>query len=112
MTRCRQLEIFGTFLWSARSSRVQSKMTKLTWSQCLQEILTALWAYSHSKGSKFMINRRVVLGMIAAATTIDAPRMAFAKEKHPLTGKDLLGEGSKSTGKAKTHTTGKRVGTL
>jgi hypothetical protein len=24
-TRCRQLEIFGTFLWSARSSRVQSK---------------------------------------------------------------------------------------
>jgi hypothetical protein len=24
-TRCRQLEIFGTYLWSARSSRVQSK---------------------------------------------------------------------------------------
>src|SRR5258708_512591 len=71
--------------------------------------LTALWAYSHSKGSKFMINRRVVLGMIAAATTIDASRIAFAKEKHHLNGKDLLGEGIKKNGKHKIHTTGKKV---
>jgi hypothetical protein len=28
-----------------------------------------------------MVNRRLVLGMIAAATTIDASRIAFAKEK-------------------------------
>jgi len=84
-------------------------MTKLTWSQCLQENLTTLWAQSHSKGSKFMINRRVVLGMIAAATTIDASRIAFAKEKHHLNGKDLLGEGIKKNAKHKIHTTGKKV---
>ena len=37
-----------------------------------------------------MINRRFVLGMIAAAIPIDASRTAFAKEKHHLNGKDLL----------------------
>src|SRR5579859_1203234 len=40
-------KIFGTFLWSVRSSRVQSKMTKLILSQRLQEILATLSAQSH-----------------------------------------------------------------
>jgi hypothetical protein len=62
-----------------------------------------------SKGNKFMINRRLVLGMIAAATTIDTSRVAFAKEKHHLNGKDLLGENIKKNGKHKIHTTGKKV---
>jgi hypothetical protein len=62
-----------------------------------------------SKGNKFMINRRLVLGMIATATTIDASRIAFAKEKHHLNGKDLLGENIKKNGKHKIHTTGKKV---
>jgi hypothetical protein len=61
-----------------------------------------------SKGNKFMINRRLVLGMIAAATTIDASRVAFAKAKHHLNGKDLLGENIKKNGKHKIHTTGKK----
>src|SRR5882672_4644744 len=56
-----------------------------------------------------MINRRLVLGMIAAATTIDVSRIAFAKEKHHLNGKDLLGERIKKNGKHKIHTTGKKV---
>lgn len=51
-----------------------------------------LWTKSHLQGSKFMINRRLALGMIAAITTIDASRVAFAKEKHHLNGKDLLGD--------------------
>jgi len=55
-----------------------------------------------------MINRRLVLGMIAAAATIDASRIAFAKEKHHLNGKDLLGEKIKKNGKHKIHTTGKK----
>src|SRR5258706_4268963 len=46
-----------------------------------------------------MIDRRLVLGMIAVATTIDASRIAFAKEKHHLNGKDLLGEKIKKNGK-------------
>ena len=62
-----------------------------------------------TKGNKFMINRRLVLGMIAAATTLDASRTAFAKEKHHLNGKDLLGENIKKNGKHKIHTTGKKV---
>jgi hypothetical protein len=37
--------------------------------------------------------------MIAAATTLDASRTAFAKEKHHLNGKDLLGENIKKNGK-------------
>ena len=56
-----------------------------------------------------MIDRRLVLGMIAAATTIDVSRIAFAKEKHHLNGKDLLGEKIKKNGKHKIHTTGKKV---
>src|SRR5260370_381254 len=56
-----------------------------------------------------MINRRLVLGMIAAATTIDASRIAFAKEKHHLNGKALLGERIKKDGKHKIHATGKKV---
>src|SRR5262245_1389846 len=56
-----------------------------------------------------MINRRIVLGMIAAAATLDASRTAFAKEKHHLNGKDLLGENIKKNGKHKIHTTGKKV---
>ena len=55
-----------------------------------------------------MIDRRLVLGMIAAATTI-ASRIAFAKEKHHLNGKDILGERIKKNGKHKIHTTGKKV---
>ncbi|SHH07193.1 hypothetical protein SAMN05444169_5586 [Bradyrhizobium erythrophlei] len=86
------------------------QMTKLTWSQRLQEILPTLsGAEPLSKGNKFMINRRLVLGMIAAATMIDASRIAFAKEKHHLNGKDLLGENIKKNGKHKIHTTGKKV---
>src|SRR5947209_19452359 len=56
-----------------------------------------------------MINRRLVLGMIAAATTIDASRVAFAKEKQHLNGRDLLGDRIKKNGKHKIHTTGKKV---
>ncbi|QDW41289.1 hypothetical protein FFI89_031710 [Bradyrhizobium sp. KBS0727] len=56
-----------------------------------------------------MINRRLALGMIAAITTIDASRVAFAKEKHHLNGKDLLGDRIKKNGKHKIHTTGKNV---
>src|SRR5260370_37535705 len=59
-----------------------------------------------------MINRRLALGMIAAVTTIDASRIAFAKEKHHLNGKDLLGENIKKNGKHKIHTTGKKVDRL
>jgi len=85
-------------------------MTKLTWSQCLQENPDdVVGVEPFSKGSKFMINRRLVLGMIAAATTIDASRIAFAKEKHHLNGKDLLGERIKKNGKHKIHSTGKKV---
>ena len=40
-----------------------------------------------------MINRRLVLGMIAAATTIDASRVAFAKEKQHLNGRDQASVG-------------------
>src|SRR5258708_5672099 len=50
-----------------------------------------------------MINRRLVLGMIAATTTIDASRFAFPKEKHHLNGKDLLGEKKKKKGKQKSN---------
>jgi hypothetical protein len=56
-----------------------------------------------------MINRRLALGLIATATTIDASRIAFAKEKHHLNGKDLLGEKIKKNGKHKIHTTGKKA---
>ncbi len=56
-----------------------------------------------------MINRRLALGLIATATTIDASRIAFAKEKHHLNGKDLLGEKIKKNGKYKIHTTGKKA---
>jgi hypothetical protein len=56
-----------------------------------------------------MINRRLALGVIALAGTIDATRIAFAKEKHHLNGKDLLGERIKQNGKHKIHTTGKKV---
>src|SRR5260370_11996396 len=56
-----------------------------------------------------MINRRLALGLIATATTIDASRIAFAKEKHHLNGKDLLGERIKKNGKHKIHATGKKA---
>ena len=56
-----------------------------------------------------MIDRRLVLGLIAAATTIEASRIALAKEKHHLNGKDLLGDRIKKNGKHKIHTTGKKV---
>src|SRR5258705_7422516 len=56
-----------------------------------------------------MINRRLALGLIATATTIDPSRIAFAKEKHHLNGKDLLGEKIKKNGKHKIHTTGKKA---
>ncbi|MFB9262566.1 hypothetical protein ACFFWD_05170 [Bradyrhizobium erythrophlei] len=56
-----------------------------------------------------MISRRLVLGAIAGASTIGASRIAFAKEKHQLNGKDLLGENIKKNGKHKIHTTGKKV---
>ena len=56
-----------------------------------------------------MINRRLALGLIATATTIGASRIAFAKEKHHLNGKDFLGEKIKKNGKHKIHTTGKKA---
>jgi len=62
--------------------------------------------------SKYMINRRHALGVIAAATTIGASGIAFAKdkkEKKQLSGKDLLGDKIKKNGKHKIHTTGKKV---
>src|SRR6266478_5354204 len=55
------------------------------------------------------VRTRCRQGMIAAATTIDASRIAFAKEKHHLNGKDLLGEKIKKNGKHKIHSTGKKV---
>src|SRR5499427_6699494 len=84
-------------------------MTKLTRSQRLQKFDNVAGNKVTSRGNKFMINRRLVLGMIAAATTLDASRTAFAKEKHHLNGKDLLGENIKKNGKHKIHTTGKKV---
>ena len=59
-----------------------------------------------------MISRRHVLGVIAAATTAGASGIAFAKEKHQLNGKDLLGENIKKNGKHKIHSTGKKVDVL
>ena len=59
-----------------------------------------------------MINRRLALGLIAVATAIDASRIAFAKEKHHLNGKDLLGEKIKKNGKHKIHSTRKKVDVL
>src|SRR5579859_5267688 len=56
-----------------------------------------------------MIDRRLVLGMMVAASTISTSRVALAKEKHHLNGKDLLGEKIKQNGKHKIHTTGKNV---
>ena len=56
-----------------------------------------------------MIDRRLVLGMMVAASTISTSRVALAKEKHHLNGKDLLGEKIKQNGKHKIHTTGKKV---
>src|SRR5260370_40117888 len=41
-TRCRQLEIFGTVVGPFIAGSAQ--MTKLICPQCLQEILTTLWA--------------------------------------------------------------------
>lgn len=54
-----------------------------------------------------MINRRVALGVIAAAGTIASPRIILAKEKHHLDGKALLGDKIKQNGKHKIHTAGK-----
>jgi hypothetical protein len=56
-----------------------------------------------------MIDRRLVLEMMVAASTISASRIALAKEKHHLNGKDLLGGKIKQNGKHKIHTTGKKV---
>ena len=56
-----------------------------------------------------MIDRRLVLGTMAAAFTIGASRIGLAKEKHHLNGKDLLGEKIKQNGKHKIHTAGKKV---
>ena len=56
-----------------------------------------------------MIDRRLVLGMMVAASTISASRVALTKEKHQLNGKDLLGGRIKQNGKHKIHTTGKKV---
>ena len=56
-----------------------------------------------------MIDRRLVLGMMVAASTISTSRVALAKEKHHLNGKNLLGEKIKQNGKHKIHTTGKKV---
>lgn len=56
-----------------------------------------------------MISRRFALGVLAAATTIDASRIAFAKEKHHLNGKDLLGDKIKKNGKHKIQTAGKNI---
>jgi len=39
---------------------------------------------------------------------IDASRIAFAKEKHHLNGKNLLGERVKKNGKHKIHAAGKK----
>ena len=54
-----------------------------------------------------MINRRVALGVLASASTIAAPRIILAKEKHHLDGKALLGDKIKQNGKHKIHTAGK-----
>jgi hypothetical protein len=55
-----------------------------------------------------MINRRLLLASVAAATAVDASHIVSAKEKHHLNGKDLLGEQIKKNGRHKIHTAGKK----
>jgi hypothetical protein len=54
-----------------------------------------------------MLNRRVVLGLIASAGSMIGSKVAFAKEKHHLNGQSLLGDKIKQNGKHKIHTAGK-----
>jgi hypothetical protein len=54
-----------------------------------------------------MINRRIVLGIIASASTMGTSGVALAKEKHHLNGQALLGDKIKQNGKHKIHTAGK-----
>jgi hypothetical protein len=54
-----------------------------------------------------MLNRRVVLGLIASAGAMIGSRVAFAKEKHHLNGQALLSDKIKQNGKHKIHTAGK-----
>jgi hypothetical protein len=52
-----------------------------------------------------VISRRTALGIIGAST-IEASRVALAKEQHHLSGKALLGEKIKQNGKHKIHKAG------
>ena len=54
-----------------------------------------------------MLNRRIVLGLIASASSIIASGIALAKEKHHRNGKELLGAKIKQNGKHKLDTAGK-----
>ena len=54
-----------------------------------------------------MINRRIVVGLIASASTVVVSGVALAKEKHHLNGQALLGDKIKQNGKHKVHTAGK-----
>ena len=54
-----------------------------------------------------MINRRIVVGLIASASTVVVSGVARAKEKHHLNGQALLGDKIKQNGKHKVHTAGK-----
>src|SRR5262245_18696075 len=54
-----------------------------------------------------MIDRRSALTLIASASTLGVPDLAFAKEKHHHNGNALVGAKIKQNGKHKIHTAGK-----
>ena len=54
-----------------------------------------------------MLNRRVVLGLIATASTLGATGAALAKKTHHQNGHALLGAKIKQNGKHKLHKAGK-----
>jgi hypothetical protein len=62
---------------------------------------------SNSSKEMSMLNRRVVLGLIASASTLGASGAALAKQKHHQNGHALLGAKIKQNGKHKIHTAGK-----
>ena len=54
-----------------------------------------------------MLNRRVVLSLLASVSTLAISSVAFAKEKHHHDGHALLGAKLKQNGKHKIHKAGK-----
>jgi hypothetical protein len=54
-----------------------------------------------------MLSRRMVLGLLASATSVAASGIALAKKKQHQNGRALLGEKIKQNGKHKLHKAGK-----